>query len=352
MIRRASTTSLGITPLVVSLLAALSACANTGVRADAEADAATKRTRGVWSATFDNDSYSFNDGNYTNGIRIGWFSPEIHSLAPTSVSRRVARASGWLPGIDPNGETYVGFAAGQLIFTPENLLVRDPPLDDRPYAGILYFDTSVMTRDEDRLTAWFLRVGVVGEPSLAEQTQMELHRWFGADPPRGWDHQLRDEPLLNIGVERHVRAASGTLGDGFEYDVTPNWGAALGNYFTGLNAGVQLRVGRDLPEDMGNVKMRTSFEGRAIIEGVQTRTYAFLGLDTYAVAHYLPIDGNVLVDEGRGVDSRDGVAAGRIGFTTSRGNAAITLAYTLLTDTYDTQGQTGQYGTISLAWFR
>jgi len=330
----------------------LGACAATGARGTGAAPPPHRaRTTPAWSLTAENDSFALKDGNYTSGVRLGWLSPEIHHLEPSSVSRRVARAADGLPGIDADGETYVGFAGGQLIFTPESLLNPNPPLDERPYAGIVYFDTSVMTRDGNRLTAWFLRLGAVGKLSYAEQTQKELHKWFGADHPRGWAHQLRDEPLLNVGVERYVRTASGELGGGLRYDVTPNYGAALGNYFTGLDAGLQVRVGHVLPLDIGAARMRTSLSGSAIVDGGTPEAYAFLGIDGYAVAHYLPIDGNVFVD-GRGIESRDWVASGRLGYTFTHGPLAITLAYTVLTDTYDAQQQVGQYGTISLAWFR
>ena len=307
----------------------------------------------MWLLSVDNDSYSFEDGNYSNGLALTWLSPEIEHTAPNSLARRVAAAASWLPGLDADAERYVGLSVGQLIFTPESLLAPNPPLDERPYAGVLFFDTSLMTRDERTLSSWFLRLGVAGEPSMAEEFQKELHEWFGADRPRGWSHQVRDEFLVNVGFERRDRTSERSLGGGLVFDVTPNVGGAAGNYITGLNAGVRVRIGKELPRDMGSQAMRTFGRHPAIVDAPDRRTqsFFFVGADGSAIAHFLPIDGNVLAD-GRGIDSKNFVASGTAGFTLIGGSFRLTVSYTLLSDSYETQERAGQFGTISVAWFR
>jgi hypothetical protein len=41
---------------------------------------------------------------------------------------------------------------------------------------------------------------VVGPASQAEKTQKDFHNLIGGDEPMGWDTQLPNEPVINIGL--------------------------------------------------------------------------------------------------------------------------------------------------------
>jgi hypothetical protein len=318
--------------------------------------AATVPEGGTWLATVDNDSYNFDDGNYTGGVGLAWISPPVEERGEGSRTRRVVEALSFLPGMAAHEGTtrHVALGAGQLIFTSEDLNRATPLPGDRPYAGVLFLDASLLARSQTTLTGYLLRLGVVGEPSGAEEVQKELHEWFGADRPRGWDHQLEDEPVVNLGVEHHRRVAGGTFGDGLEWELVPNAGLGLGTYFTGVNVGVTGRVGRGVLQDLGGLALRSGMETNAVPgppAGRDWSTSVFGALDAYGVAHYLPLDGNVFRDS-RSVDAEEVVGKATLGFTVGKRSLALTFGYTFLTDTYETQEDRGNYGSVALAWFR
>ena len=105
-----------------------------------------------------------------------------------------------MPGVrDPDAERYVSLTLAQEIHTPEDITLENPPLDDRPYAGMLYLDSVVYRRTQRMNDAWTLRLGVVGPASRADDTQTWVHDLIGADEPRGWRTQLPNELVVNLG---------------------------------------------------------------------------------------------------------------------------------------------------------
>ena len=55
-----------------------------------------------------------------------------------------------------------------------------------------------------------LQVGVIGPPSLAEQTQKAIHEVFGMRDPKGWAEQLPTQPTLQLRVQHSAVVASKT----------------------------------------------------------------------------------------------------------------------------------------------
>lgn len=45
-------------------------------------------------------------------------------------------------------------------------------------------------------------IGVVGRHSYAEDCQEAIHNRIGSVDPKGWTHQLHDEPVFNLFFER------------------------------------------------------------------------------------------------------------------------------------------------------
>ena len=91
----------------------------------------------------DNDSYSFDDGNYTNGVELAWISAPLDGTRydEEHPARRMADAFAVLPGLTPLGSAgsalFAAVTLSHLTFTPEDLGVRNPAPTARPYAGVL-----------------------------------------------------------------------------------------------------------------------------------------------------------------------------------------------------------------------
>lgn len=309
-----------------------------GCTLQGKAPADDQPTGETWMLTVDNDSYNFDDGNYTNGVELLWVSP---AGSPT------ARALAWLPGLGGEDAPHVALGAHHAVFTPEDLGVADPGPDERPYAGALLFDGSVLARTADRLTGWVLRLGLVGESSLAEELQKEIHPWFGAMDPEGWATQLEDEPVLNVGVVHRRRFDAGAL-----LDLTPSLAAHAGTWFTGATAAMRLRFGPGRPRELGALPPRTGFEIHPLAgqpPAGEPPLFAFLDVECHGVLHYLPIDGTVFRD-GRDAQGEPVIGKTSLGVSLGSGPWVLVLAYSMMSDAYEAQRNPGQFGSISLAW--
>src|SRR3546814_4711146 len=88
------------------------------------------------------------------------------------------------------------------MYTPDDVALRNPPLDDRPYAGWLYGSVGLIAETGRRLDQLELTLGVVGPASLTEQTQKLIHEITDSQEPRGWDrseeHTSELQSLMRI----------------------------------------------------------------------------------------------------------------------------------------------------------
>lgn len=297
----------------------------------------------------ENDSLGLQDGNYTNALLFSFLSPPLERAGELGLLERLAEGALRGLGALPASARRSSSTFAHLIFTPEDLTAKNPPPDAHPYAGIVAVDLSRIAVDPDSMAAVTLRLGFVGPALDTESIQKAFHRNFGATRPRGWKHEIPNEPILNLSVERTDRFARSRVG-GLEWDWTADLGVGLGTYFTGARAGTTLRVGDTIPRDFGRGDVRSGFLATPVLEAPRAHrdaTYAFLDLVGYGVARSLPVDG-AFFSESRSAERRAGVVAGTLGLAVSRGSTQLTFSFTILSDTYAAQDQLGEYGAISL----
>src|SRR6185312_7605686 len=114
-------------------------------------------------ATLDNDSFINGiDRHYTNGVYLSWTgAPEARADGLTRALEGVMLAG------SPNATWREGYFFGQNMFTPEDIYARNPPLNDRPYAGWLYGGARLYRDNGTSLDRVEATLGVVGPMSLA-----------------------------------------------------------------------------------------------------------------------------------------------------------------------------------------
>lgn len=114
-----------------------------------------------------------------------------------------------------------GLSLGHNIYTPENTSTAALVPDDRPYAAWLYIGGSLQyAYTVNGVSRWLdtlqLDVGILGPAAKGETVQNDWHGLIGVDKTFGWDNQLRNEPIVNLTVERRWRTGI--------VDVVPEWG--------------------------------------------------------------------------------------------------------------------------------
>ncbi|HEU0199634.1 MAG TPA: lipid A deacylase LpxR family protein [Burkholderiaceae bacterium] len=309
---------------------------------------------GALTVTSENDAATGSDNNYTNGIGVSWVSKAIDTYEERSFVRRWGEFWSILPFVGNGGyRTYAAWSLAQEMHTPDDIKDPNPPKDDQPYAGVLYLDNVVYARSERWTHAWQLRVGVVGPSARAEHVQKWFHGVIGGDEPMGWDTQLPDEPVLNVGYTGAYLLAKGDLGKSASWRVVPVANAGLGNYFTGVGLGLYGEVGWNLVDALGGTALRQGFNVASTVGvGPVDRWSVSLsgGVAGYGVAHYLPLDGTVFRDS-RSVDSEPFIGMATLGIAARHRGFVFFLGRTYFTKTFTNERERSEFGTLSVSWY-
>ena len=166
---------------------------------------ATAADNEALTITLENDLLTGSDNNYTNGSVFTWVSGDLESYDDDKFVSKWSRFWEFLPFVGDEGySTYASWTVAQEMHTPDDITIPNPPADDQPYAGVLYIDSVLYARSERWAHAWELKLGVVGPASQADDVQKAIHDLVGGDEPMGWDTQLPDEPIINVGLTTRI----------------------------------------------------------------------------------------------------------------------------------------------------
>jgi len=263
----------------------------------AAAAAAEPRSPGTLTLVVENDAV-FSDRNYSSGLLLSYVSGDRPEGAPVRwLGRHLFCA-------DEKDRVRFGLAVGQSLFTPERISAKLPPPDQHPYAGWLYGAISMLVESEDTLDTLALELGVVGPKARGEEAQNFAHDVLGSVESKGWDEQVRNEFAVALYYDRKWRLFSNLEWKGIELDLTPNVGLAAGNRLSQASVGLTLRIGDDLGNDFGPLRVRPGLSGSGLLHTRDRLSgYVFVGAQGRAVAYDITLDGNT---NGRGpsVDRR------------------------------------------------
>lgn len=299
----------------------------------------------TYSVTWENDFFAQSDDNYTNGFRISAVSPEFadhHWLDDLAA---------YTPFFSEAGRKRVTYAAGQTMFTPENVFATQIVPDDRPYAGFLFGSAGITSDTGETLDRFNLTLGIVGPSSKAYETQKFVHDARAIHTPSGWDNQLKDEPGFIVSYEKVWKNYADFGFWGFGADMMPKVGASVGNIQTYGSTGVTFRLGKDLPSDYGVPKIRPRMVGSEyFVPTDDFGFYFFADFEGRAVARDIFLDGNTFRDS-HSVDKKPLVGDAQFGVALTLQD--FRLAYTHIYRTKEFDGQNGAFepfGAVTLSY--
>jgi len=235
----------------------------------------------------ENDADIRDDGDYTYGGSIGvlFFREDINN---TNL---------YIPFTNyKNSDNYISFNIAHQMYTPQDFESSELIVDDRPYAGYIYLQTSLHQSLNNTLKSLTLQIGMVGPSAEMEEIQKIIHSLIGSPEPQGWQYQLKDEFIfqLNYAQKKYYDLNSASI--------IPEFGIELGNASTKVYTSTLFRWGKNVPKDYGTYVLdNTNYSKIPLENKKEKRTqkwsyYLNFGLKANLIARNIFLDGNSYKD--------------------------------------------------------
>ncbi|GAB2519004.1 lipid A deacylase LpxR family protein [Spirosoma aerophilum] len=180
---------------------------------------------------YDNDLFTGTDYYYSQGYCVEVVNP---ALRKNPLARLLIKTRGH--------QVLYGLALEHVGFTPTTLQRESIPVGDRPFAAywlIKTFGVSVDTLRRVRISS-VISTGMIGPVALGGEIQTALHRLVNGIEPHGWQHQIRNDVMLNytLHYERQLYAYRHAL------SVSATGQAQVGTLTDRLQTGLVVMAGR------------------------------------------------------------------------------------------------------------
>jgi hypothetical protein len=305
--------------------------------------AAVQAEESEWLAvTVDNDILVGNDNGYTNGIFVSWF--DVGNQNDRFTPGWLAAPLMWSMDVESARTTLQAYTLGQIMITPDDITIEDPPIDEIPYSGSLLLNYTFITMEEAHADSVGTVIGIVGPTSGAEATQKWVHDLVDADEPNGWDTQLEDEVVFQLSRGRLWRTWSAPDD---RMDLLVLGEAGVGTLSSFVASGMLFRYGNELSRTFATpLLINNRSANPAAIEG---GWYLFAGVRFEYVFNLIYTDGNTYRDS-RSIEydqSQVGITAG---LAYSWKNVSVTFAIYDSNLSDDLARDTTRFGTLTIGW--
>ncbi|MBO9731915.1 MAG: lipid A deacylase LpxR family protein [Chitinophaga sp.] len=173
------------------LLLFLFFCATIAVASGQITQDATKQLRVYEDDDFFNVWGRGTDRGYSNGSQVGYLYMKKKSSAFLDK---------WiLPTAGPQAINVFEWDLMQVMITPNQIADSSFIPADFYYAGALFATHGLTSYNPEKKYSFHseLVFGVLGPWALAKESQTFFHHLIGYQPPRGWEYQVPNAPLLN-----------------------------------------------------------------------------------------------------------------------------------------------------------
>jgi hypothetical protein len=300
-------------------------------------------------ATFTLENDKFGDGadrNYTNGFRMTFYDYE----------REAPAFAHWIddyvPTFETNDKTGVYLSFGQNMYTPENISVETPDTFDRPYAAFLYGSVGLSNITCNHIDDLEITLGIVGPTALGEPVQKFVHDILNTTDPKGWDHQLRNEPGVMLSWQRlWPMTPEQQWFQNLHLRVAPHIATTVGNVYTYGAAGLSVQL---TPEQYKwqsiPLRVRPAIPGNNYFN-VPRDEWAwsvFAGIEARAVAQNIFLDGNTFKSS-PSVDKKTLVYDANAGVTVIFGKTSFSYTLNWRSKEFHGQNEDSLFGALSIA---
>jgi len=186
---------------------------------------------------YDNDYFTATDRFYTQGYTFELTSPRLQKNPVNYI----------FPKANNSSNTY-GLSIEHIGFTPTTIKSNEILYGDRPFAAAIFLKSFKITADTINKTRIesSLSIGIIGPGAFGYEMQKGIHEWIGDEIPMGWQHQIKNDLVLNynlthekqllrfkdyFALNSHLTARIGTLNTNASLGFTATLGL-INNPFT------------------------------------------------------------------------------------------------------------------------
>ncbi|ANW95199.1 hypothetical protein AXE80_02380 [Wenyingzhuangia fucanilytica] len=169
----------------------------------------------------DNDLYVsiYLDEYYTNGLEL--FYKKVSNTNYQFFDKKIRQ-----------------FSIGQNIYNPQESDITIVYLQERPYAGYLYFNYSEQLINPKHILKLGASTGVTNTKSGAEAAQNFIHTFYNIEPSEGWETQVKEKYAIGL-FANYTRNLF--YKEDFPFAVSWTNKATLNSIFTNISSGLTLR---------------------------------------------------------------------------------------------------------------
>lgn len=290
------------------------------------------------------------DQAYSNGLRLSYVYARGES--PSWAEFFADRSETFRRERDKALVNYSVSLAHQ-IFTPENKVRTDLIEDDRPYAAWLSLSFGANLRTPSHGHFIELSLGTVGPAAGGQAVQNEFHRIIKRPEAGGWEHQLKNEPTLQLAYQQRLKFFELGEPGNKTFDVIPYFGGMLGNVMTSAHFGGVIRFGTQIPDDLGPTRPSSSDGDSFLAPNVTSvgtperwSLYAFAGARGVATARNLFLDGNSFTESHR-VHKYPLTAETEFGLGLQRQPLSLIWRFVTRSPEFKERGRFNSFGSVS-----
>ena len=161
---------------------------------------------------------------------------------------------------------------------------------------------------------------------------------------------MRGEPEIVLTYSRTLRVVARHPLTGLGFDIQPHYGAAVGNVYDYVNVGAMARLGFNIPDDYGPLRIEPSLPGSGFFEATGVvGAYVFGGVDGRAIGRNMFLDGNTW-GPGPRVSKFNLVADLEVGATITFQAMQVTFTHVFRTKEYKTQSAPDNFGAVNVSF--
>jgi lipid A 3-O-deacylase len=164
-------------------------------------------TKSYFRFHYDNDFFTNTDYYYSQGITLEYVHPSLKHFPMAKLLYKPKK-----------GDTKYGISFNLFGYTPTSTNSNAILYGDRPFEGSMslkMFAISSSSAKQQQVSA-AIHLGIIGPAALGEEIQTNIHRWTGNKLPIGWQHQIKNDIILNyqLNIEKKLLVTDAFLLNG------------------------------------------------------------------------------------------------------------------------------------------